>query len=381
MSSSWQLAHAQRIASDPKPETRLFFDSELARSIPNLYLWDPWPVQTAAGEIARVDDAQLWMALSASSAIAPGARHDVARIRLLTLKEVGGRPQWQDQGHVFPDASTPGSREWAGCATYFASSSELELCYTASGIRGETSASFIQRIFTSTARLQHKNSQIELSNWTDHQELIQPETLYQSTMNQLTGAAGHIKGFRDPFRFVDPENGQLYVLFTASMMGSKTDFDGVVGVARGSDLTDLALLPPLLTADGVNNELERPHVVFHDGLYYLFFSTQTLTFHADVSAPTGLYGFVANRMDGQWRPLNGSGLVFSNPVAEPFQAYSWYVMQNLTVASFVDFPRLEGVSLAEVEANESSREHFVGSIAPLCKISLQGDRALLTKEG
>lgn len=381
MSSSWQLAHAQRIASHPKPETRLFFESELARSIPDLYLWDPWPVQTALGEIARVDDAQLWMALSASSAIEPGARHDEARIRLLTLKEVGGLPQWQDQGNVFPDASTPGSREWAGCATYFAGSGEIELCYTASGVRGETSASFIQRIFTSTARLQHRDSQIELSNWTDHQELIRPETFYQSTLNQLTGAAGFIKGFRDPFRFVDPENGQLYVLFTASMMESKTDFDGVVGVARGSDLTDLALLPPLLTADGVNNELERPHVVVHDGLYYLFFSTQMRTFHADVSAPTGLYGFVADRMDSEWRPLNGTGLVLSNPVAEPFQAYSWYVMQNLTVTSFVDFPKLDGRSLEEVEANSSSRDYFVGSIAPLLKISLQGDRALVTANG
>ncbi len=68
----------------------------------------------------------------------------------------------------------------------------------------------------------------------------------------------------------------------------------------------------------VNNELERPHVIALDGLYYMFWSTQTHVFAPSARhAPTGLDGMVSSSLAGGWRPLNGSGLVFANPRAAP----------------------------------------------------------------
>ncbi|TDD32083.1 hypothetical protein E1286_44055 [Nonomuraea terrae] len=49
-----------------------------------------------------------------------------------------------------------------------------------------------------------------------------------------------------------------------------------------------SLLAPLLVAEGVNHELERPHVIVHDSWHYLFFSTQRHGFHPADSAHRAL---------------------------------------------------------------------------------------------
>ena len=93
----------------------------------------------------------------------------------------------------------------------------------------------------------------------------------------------------------------------------------------------------LVSADGLNNELERPHVIRHAGRYYLFWSTQAQVFDpTGPVGPTGLYGMVSERLGGGWKPLNGTGLIFANPPEAPAQAYSWLVLPDLEVASFVD---------------------------------------------
>ncbi len=129
------------------------------------------------------------------------------------------------------------------------------------------------------------------------------------------------------------------------------------------------LLPPIVSADGLNNELERPHAIFHEGLYYLFWSTQRHVFDpGGPTGPTGLYGMVASSLRGDWSPLNGTGLVFRNPPSAPAQAYSWLVMPDLKVTSFVDD---WGVS----EGKE--RRNFGATFAPTLSLSLEGNDARL----
>jgi levansucrase len=121
------------------------------------------------------------------------------------------------------------------------------------------------------------------------------------------------------------------------------------------------LTPPCLHAERVNNELERAHLVFHVKHYYAFWSTQTTTFAPDLRhAPGGLYGMVADRLDGEWRPLNGTGLVLANPADCPLQTYSWFVDASLMVCSFVDM-------LPDGQ--------FGGVPAPLLQLELDGDRS------
>ncbi|OYV65938.1 MAG: hypothetical protein B7X09_04355 [Acidiphilium sp. 21-66-27] len=136
------------------------------------------------------------------------------------------------------------------------------------------------------------------------------------------------------------------------------------------------LLDPLITADGVCNELERPHAVSYRGQYYVFWSTQATVFEqGGPVGPTGLYGMVAPSLFGPYRPINGSGLVLANPPSEPTQAYSWWVMGDLSVTSFVDYWGLRGRMPATNP--ELARSQFGGVPAPFLQLRLDGDRAWL----
>ena len=147
-----------------------------------------------------------------------------------------------------------------------------------------------------------------------------------------------------------------------------------IAVADGDDFAEWTLLPPLLSADTLNNEMERPVLRVHNGLYYAFWSTQRRTFALDgPSGPNGLYGMVAETLFGPYRPLNGSGLVAANPLEEPLQTYSWWVTADLEVAGFIDHWALKG---RQLETNpDLVISQFGGTPAPRFHIALDGDKA------
>lgn len=73
--------------------------------------------------------------------------------------------------------------------------------------------------------------------------------------------------------------------------------------------------------------------------------------------------------------LNGHGLVFANPVREPFQACSWWVLPDLSVASFVDY---WGTNDANRRDKPEGRHHFGGTFAPFLHLRIDGGAATLT---
>ena len=126
--------------------------------------------------------------------------------------------------------------------------------------------------------------------------------------------------------------------------------------------------------NGNEHGVEHVHVLFRDGLYYLFWSTQRKVFAPDgPSGPNGLYGAVSASVCGPYRPLNGTGLVAANPSEAPFQTYSWWVTADLEVAGFVDLTGVGGEG--PVDTAEWRRAHFGGVPAPRFRIALDGDRA------
>jgi levansucrase len=325
-----------------------------------------WPVRTPSGAVADVCGSQTWVGLTAPAAGHPGERHDVARLRLLR-RDSGAA--WTDLGPLFPDGASLGSREWAGSTVLDPATGRLSAYYTAAGTRGGP-PSFRQRLVVAEADLVCGPDGPELS-WGEHRELVAADGHRYVVVDQADGEPGFIKAFRDPFRV--EQGGSSYLLFTASVAGAASAFNGCVGAAvltaEGWELLD-----PLVTAVGVNNELERPHVVVHDGLTYLFFSTQRRTFDPAVTGPTGLYGFVGDRVTGPFTPLNGTGLVLQNPPEEPFQAYSWLVLDDLTVTGFVDAFDLRGRHPDELEplGAQEVRRHFGGTITPASRLHLDG---------
>lgn len=368
--SAWTASAVAAIAGRPTPAAPPIDPAEVEPLIPGVDLWDLWPVQTRDGRIAPVAGGALHMLLSAPAGADPEERHDVARIRLMH-ETAGG---WRDLGPLLPDGHAPGSREWAGSAVLSDDGGTLTLYFTAAGRRGESTPSFEQRLFETHAELRVSGDAIGFGPWSPPVECVVADgEIYMRDMAG-GGAIGTIKAFRDPGYFRDPADGREYLLFTGSLARSASDWNGAIGAARRDAGGAWRLLPPLTTADGLNNEMERPHMLVRDGCYYLFWSTQRKVFAPDGPAgPTGLYGMVADAPAGPWRPLNGTGLVLSNPAEAPHQAFSWLVRHDLRVMSFVDLP---GLSRPPTDAAER-RAHFGGTPAPLLRIGLEGYRSWL----
>ncbi len=372
--TAWTAEDLSNLASGAQRAIPLIAAHDVVRLSPDMDIWDSWPIQNLDGTIADFDGRQLWMALSAPYDEDMGLRHHRARIRLL---ETDGR-RWRDRGDLLPDGFSPGSREWAGSAIYDAAARAVTLFYTAAGRRGEAKPTFEQRIFQTTGVFRLEGEDALIGDWSAPIECFVADARRYVRVDQSEGRPGEIKAFRDPAYFRDPQDGAEYLFFTGSLGGSTSAFNGAVGAARADDesRTRWTLLPPVVAADHLNNELERPHIIARDGLYYLFWSTQRHVFAPDgPTGPNGLYGMVADHPLGPYRPLNGSGLVAGNPEAEPYQAYSWLVLDTLEVVSFIDFWGLEGRSTATDPA--LARRQFGGTFAPIFSLRLDGDRATI----
>ncbi|MDQ3866396.1 MAG: glycoside hydrolase family 68 protein [Actinomycetota bacterium] len=373
-SAAWTRDHLARLVEREATTAPPLDANEVVRILPRHDIWDVWPVRKTDGAISSIAGGELWVALSAPATGHPDARHDVTRLRLLAKHD----GSWADLGDLFPDGASLGSREWAGSAVHGPGDGAVTIFYTAAGRRGESRRTFVQRIAQATGRLVAEGPTIRLTDWSEHRESVEADGVVYLPAEEEHGEPGFIRAFRDPFFFRDPGSGRDHLLFTGSLAGAKTDFNGAVGLAEADDerWSAWSLRPPLLHADGVNNELERPHVVVHSARYYLFFSTQRRTFHPAVSGPTGLYGFVAPSLLGPYEPVNESGLVVQNPPEEPFQAYSWLVLNDLRAVSFVDFHSLGGRRPQELDFQRAEdRRLFGGTLAPVLQLRLDGARA------
>jgi levansucrase len=370
--SIWEAAHVAALKEWPDQTIPLVTRGDVGPVIDGLDLWDLWPLQLVDGTTALFEGWTLWMVLSAPILPDPDLRHGIARIRLIAQKGA----QWKDCGNALPDGLNPGGREWAGSALYDPDAARVTLFYTVAGRPGETSASYEQRIFKTQGVLSIDDGAAQITNWSVPAECFVSDDHHYMHVTQATGRPGFIKGFRDPAHFRDPATGIDYLLFTGSLKQANSDWNGVIGIARaeGHQHEDWTLLPPLVSADGLNNEQERPHIIAVGGLYYLFWSTQRKVFAPDgPSGPNGLYAMVARDVLGPYVPVNGTGLVAGNPPEEPFQTYSWWVNSNLQVAGFVD---IWGVAAHETADDPAwRRAHFGGVPAPMFQITLDGEQA------
>ena len=360
----WTRHHLDLLVETAATTAPAIGAAEPPRVLANDDIWDLWPVQEMDGSLCIVRGSELWIALSAPAVGHPEGRHDVARLRLLAARAGG----WDDLGPAFGDGVTPGSREWSGSAVRRADGS-VSIYYTAAGHRGEALPTYAQRVIEARPKLVTANGRIRLDGPVEHREVLRSDGRTYLAADELEGATGHIRAFRDPGWFRDPVDGREHLLVAASVSW-REGYMGAIALAtehRGG----WSLLPPLLVADGINHEIERPHVVVHGSLYYLFFATQRYMFHPPGSAPTGLYGVVASSLTGPYEPLNGSGLVIQNPPSQPDQAYAWWVLPDLRAVSFVNYRSTDGTNMTQAAATEA-RASFGGTIAPVFQLALDG---------
>ncbi|NOW45143.1 levansucrase [Novosphingobium sp. SG751A] len=368
----WTRDHASRCVPWPATTIPAFAPCQCADRLPDLDIWDMWPLEDIDGHAHTFAQGHLWFALAAPVLPDPEDRHAIARIHLLL--EAADGSGWIDHGPAFPEGHTPGSREWSGSALYDAEQQRVLCWFTAAGRRGEAAPSFEQRLFFSQGTLIWHADRPAIKDWSAPHEAVAADGALYLRVQGREGGAGTIKAFRDPCCFRDPRSGEHYLLFTASKAGSTSPWNGLIGVAQSSDgpLGPWRLLAPLVDADGLNNELERPHMRHIDGRYYLFWSTQRKVFAADgPQGPTGLYGLVGVSPLGPFRPINGGALIAGNPEEAPWQAYSWWVLSDGRVTSFADLPGV-APDAAPMDA-AGRRKAFGGSPAPWLTLRLSDD--------
>jgi len=347
-----------------------------------VHIWDTWLLRNRDGSIAEIDGYRVIFSLSAPKELLPGKRHDVATIRYFYSAD--GKT-WTCGGTAFDDDAF-GSRQWAGSALY--DDGTVYLYYTAAGYRDEEELSYQQRIAVGAGgTIETDKGGLSIDGPWSHEIILEPDGEYYEREAQ---SRGMIYTFRDPWFFEDPVTHDTCLLFEANTPVPEGDnpydcdsvheeFNGSVGLAvsESGDPTDWDLREPLLEGVCTNQELERPHLVVRDGSYYLFISSHEHTFAPGLVGYDALYGFVADSLRGEYEPLNGSGLVATNPASAPFQTYSWLAYphrEEILVNSFFNYYDLRGLSLDDVAGlpPEEQQRRFGGTLAPTLRIELSG---------
>ncbi len=329
----WDSAHVRKMALTVDNTLPLYVPPEDIVA-PDLWIWDSWPVRTRDGQIAKLNGQYIMVALTAPDSVEPSKRTPQSQLRYF-LSENG--TDWHLGGLLFGNSQPEGRAQWAGSTMYDETSGNLYAFYTA--ISGtpvpelEGTERTIQKLALGVARVTGAtDSALTFGTW-KHDIIAEPEGRYYE-LPENADTIGVVYAFRDPFFYRDPANGQEYVLFTGNAAGLDTSsglnrsFNSVVGIieAQTSALTQWTKLPPLFTGFGVNRQMERPHIINTNGLYYVFWLSHSFTFSEGFTGYEGLYGYAGPSLFGQKEPLNGSSLVVGNPAVVASQSYSFFAL-------------------------------------------------------
>ncbi|AKA22708.1 glycoside hydrolase family 68 protein [Pseudomonas chlororaphis] len=407
--SLWTRADALKVHADDPTTTQPLVSADFPVLSDQVFIWDTMPLRDLDGNVTSVDGWSVIFTLTADrhpndpQYLDENGNYDITR----DWNDRHGRAKmyywfsrtgkdWELGGRVMAEGVSPTVREWAGTPVLLNERGEVDLYYTA-----VTPGATIVKVRGRVVTTEHGVSLVGF-------EKVKPLFEADGKMYQ-TEAQNPFWGFRDPWPFRDPNDGKLYMLFEGNVAGERgshkvgeAEIGDVppgheevgnsrfqtacvgIAVARDEDGDDWEMLPPLLTAVGVNDQTERPHFVFQDGKYYLFTISHTFTYADGVTGPDGVYGFVADSLFGPYVPLNGSGLVLGNPSSQPFQTYSHCVMPNGLVTSFIDSVptadggiRIGGTEAPTVEIRIKGQQTFVvaeydyGYIPPMLDVTLK----------
>ena len=370
---------------------------------PDVWVWDTWPLGDMHANQLSFKGWEVIFSLTADphAGYTFDDRHVHARIGFFYRRAgipASQRPLnggWIWGGHLFPDGSSAklfgtlpmtNNSEWSGSAR-LQRDDEVSLFYTAvafnrSAPGGPDITAPVALIARAKGEIHADGKHVWFTGFDKHEELLRPDgVMYQ------TGEQNIAYSFRDPFVFTDPAHpGKTYMVFEGNTGGPRgartcTDADmgyapndpyrenvsavmdagaakhkANVGLAEATDgtLSHWRFLPPILSANCVDDQTERPQIYRKHGKYYLFTISHRSTMAPGVDGPDGLYGFVGDGIRSDFLPLNGgSGLVVGNPtdfdapIGAPysldpnqnpraFESYSHYVMPGGLVESFID---------------------------------------------
>jgi beta-fructofuranosidase len=128
------------------------------------------------------------------------------------------------------------------------------------------------------------------------------------------------EAWRDPWMFVDPDDGHVHVFLTARANAGARFDRGVVGHARSKDLHAWEVLAPLDLFVSGFGQLEVPQLFELDGSWYLLFCSDTPTQSPErrASGPgTGTYYLVGTSRYGPFEMI-GDGALAVDPIGSSY---------------------------------------------------------------
>ncbi|MGG3572270.1 glycoside hydrolase family 68 protein [Bacillus gobiensis] len=354
---NWTREEALRIQLDPSNTIPLIPPNGEPVTNEKAKIGDAWPLTNLNGEVVKYKGWNILFSLT-------NAKEGPNWAKIGYYYSRDGK-SWKYGGNVFPEGASLSVQEWSG-STLIEGNNEISVFYTTTGETDKEPQGYEwnQRIASAKGRIQADENGVRFTGFErkDHKILLEPDGKMYQTWEQYKSAQpkSQFPGFRDPWVFKDPKDGKTYMLFHGSKGGNPHEnnltqenignvpeghevpedskyFVGNIGlaVATDKDLKNWKLLPPLLSAHGVSQELERPHLVFKDNKYYLFIDEHKHKFAPGLKGPDGLYGFVGSSLRGDYQPLNGSSLVLGNPEEANYQSFAWNITPNNLVQSFI----------------------------------------------
>ncbi|MCA9360755.1 glycoside hydrolase family 68 protein [Candidatus Kaiserbacteria bacterium] len=307
-------------------------------------LWDSWFIN-------RKDECHVFH-LQSRSKINPIERHTRgASIGHAISKDY---MNWQEQ----PTALIRGERgEWDDKDLWSGSVAEKDGVYYLyyGGTNSAPKMENIQKIGLATSK--------DLHTWVKHPQnpILEVDSRYYQLDNERN-AIGKIGAWRDPFVFKDPNSEKRYMTISARVKGESREYNACVALAESDNMTNWKVLPPIFSP-GVYDEIEVSRVIFHSGLYYLFFTTHAGNYKPDFAqkhgAHEGLHCYYSENLFGGYKPVNGNGVVSSNG-DEIYDIRVLHIVDN-------DF-----IGIGWLNHDEEGK--FIGKLSHPMKIRIEGDR-------
>lgn len=345
-------------------------------------IWDSWPVQDPeTGYVENWNGYQLVVAMM-------GIPHKSDSHLYLLYNKYGDNnfANWKVAGSIFGYNNDPSTGQWSGSAMLNADGS-IQLFYTNVVYHGENN----QTLATATINIGQNADGVYIKNVeNDHIYFVGDGTVYQNFSQWQNGTNSSVNNpqLRDAHIFKDSD-GTYYIAFETATgdLGDEAESSAHIyewgryggnaaynlselfklvnsdtlnqraAVANGAigllklDMSDpknpkvatdengkLVLYQPLVKTVLSGDEIERPDLIKLDGKYYLFTvgrltrTTDTdLLFKANsnIGDNVAMLGFVSDKADGGFVPLNGDGLVLGASVPSTWRTatYSYYVVK------------------------------------------------------
>lgn len=360
--------NASQIKNMPAATTR---DAQTGIVQP-LDVWDSWPVQDATtGYVTNWNGYQLAVAMMG----VPNTNDN--HIYLLYNKYGDNNlADWKNAGPIFGFNADALTQQWSGSATVNSDGS-IQLFYTK--VDTSDNNSNHQKIATATLYLNHDDNTVSIAKVENDHVVFEGDGWHYQTYAQwrATNRGADNIAMRDAHIVKDNE-GNRYLVFEAST--GLSDYQGpeqifnwsnyggddhfnynsFIRLLDNKDMNSRAswanaaigiiklnndeknpqveeVMSPLLTANMVSDEIERPDVVKLGDKYYLFAATRLnrgsnddawMKANYNVGDNVAMVGYVSDNLTSGFKPLNDSGVVLTASVPANWRTatYSYYAV-------------------------------------------------------